>query len=124
METKQSRYGDVDLLAVSGRLDQDTAEDFQAKLEAAINGSTSEKPALVLDFGGVEYISSVGLRALMIGARAAKTKGGSFTMAALQPMVREVFQISRFDKVIETHDDVEAALAAISADAAAAYSGR
>ena len=123
METQQARYGDVDLLTVSGRLDQNTSEAFQATLEAAIEGSASEKPAVVLDFGGVEYISSVGLRALMIGARAARTKGGSLTMAALQPMVREVFQISRFDKVIETHDDVRAALAAVSADAAAAYGG-
>jgi len=121
LELQQARYGDVDLLVVSGRLDQDTAEDFQAKLESTIAESASEQPCLVLDFSGVEYISSVGLRALMIASRACRAKSGRLSMASLQPMVQEVFQISRFDKVIDTYADVPAALTALSPEAAEAY---
>jgi anti-anti-sigma factor len=62
----------------------------------------------VLDFSGVDYIASVGLRALMVAARQAKA-GGGIGIAALQPMVREVFSIARFDLVIPCFDSLESA---------------
>jgi anti-sigma B factor antagonist len=58
---------------------------------------------------GVDYISSVGLRALMVAAKQVKTQGGRIAVAALTPMVREVFQISRFHLVFSLFDEVDAA---------------
>ena len=58
--------------------------------------------ALVLDFAGVEYISSVGLRVLMIAAPSRCAAGSArIAVAGLQPVVAEIFAISRFDMVLE-----------------------
>ncbi len=121
MNVQRAQYGDIAVLAVAGRLDQQTSESFQTTLLDAIG---DEQAGLVLDLSGLEYISSVGLRALMIGAKQSKAAGKSLSVAALQSVVKEVFQISRFDKVIATFDTTRDALAALSESAAAAYDAR
>jgi len=51
----------------------------------------------------------------MLAAKQARASGGTVMVAALQPVVREIFQISRFDKVIPCHPGVAEALAAAGA---------
>jgi len=75
----------------------------------------------VVDLSGLEYVSSAGLRCFMLAAKQAGTQGGKIVLAALRPVVAEIFQISRFDMVFELHPSVRAALAAVSAEAAAAF---
>ena len=104
MEIARSLNGDTIILAPSGRIDQDTSAAFQEALSGEIAG---EQTLVVVDFSDIEYISSVGLRALMIGAKESKAGGCKLAVAALCPVVQEVFQISRFDKVIKTFDTVE-----------------
>jgi len=69
---------------------------------------------MVLDLSAVEYISSVGLRVLMLAARQVKAQEGQIAIAALQPVVREVFEISRFDLVFKVFADIEAASGSFS----------
>jgi anti-sigma B factor antagonist/stage II sporulation protein AA (anti-sigma F factor antagonist) len=76
---------------------------------------------LVLDFSAVDYISSVGLRVLMIAARQMRTAQARLSVAALQSVVAEIFSISRFDKVLTVSPSLEAALAQSSEAALAAY---
>jgi anti-sigma B factor antagonist/stage II sporulation protein AA (anti-sigma F factor antagonist) len=75
----------------------------------------------VLDFSRVDYISSVGLRVLMIAGKAARARGARIAVAALRPVVQEIFSISRFNGVVEMFPTVAAALAAISPGAATAH---
>jgi len=77
--------------------------------------------ALVLDFSEVEYISSGGLRVLMIAATQLRSQQRKLIVAGLYSVVAEVFAISRFDRVLTIAPDVEAALASCSAEAVAAY---
>ena len=105
MEIARSQNDGIIILAPSGRIDQDTSAAFQAALSGEIAGAAPA--SVVVDFTAIEYISSVGLRALMIGAKESKASGGKLAVAALRPVVQEVFQISRFDKVIKTFDMVE-----------------
>jgi anti-anti-sigma factor len=76
---------------------------------------------LVLDFSGVDYISSVGLRVLMIAAKKMRTNGARIGVAALQPVVAEIFAISRFDGVLEVSQSVRSAIEKMSAPALAAF---
>jgi anti-anti-sigma factor len=69
---------------------------------------------LIIDMSGVNYISSAGLRALMLGAKEARARDGKLAVAALQPVVLEIFQISRFDKLLACHSSVAAAITAIT----------
>ena len=109
MQINLSSQEGARVVAPVGRIDQNSAEAFQLGLEPHLSACTQDAPALVLDFGGVEYISSVGLRVLMLAARQARTQGGRIAIAALQPIVREVFEISRFHLVLPVFDNVDAA---------------
>lgn len=102
---------DARVVAIQGRIDQASAEDFRIALEPHIAACTAGAPPLVIDFSGVPYISSVGLRVLMLAARQADTQKGRLAIASLSPTVREVFAISRFDLVLKTCDTVEDAIA-------------
>lgn len=90
------------------RLDFRTAEGFQERLLSAVDDGTGP---LVIDFSAVEYIASVGLRALIVGSKKGKAAGREIRVAALQPLVREIFQISRFDRLMTVCESVADALA-------------
>src|SRR5579859_8194950 len=99
MQVSQQRYGDVRVVALSGRIDNATSEMFRTDLGPHVAECRVGGDRLVLDFSGVEYISSVGLRVLMLAARQSREQGGTIAIAALQPVVREIFEISRFNVV-------------------------
>ena len=119
MDIASARHADTAVLGVAGRVDHRSAGELDAALAAAMQ---TPGPVL-LDFGGVEYISSVGLRVLMVAAREMRARGAGFAIAGLRPVVAEIFSISRFDKVLPVHADVAAALAALSPAALAAWQG-
>ena len=76
---------------------------------------------VVLDFAGVEYISSVGLRVLMVAAKQMRTREAKIAVAGLQPVVAEIFAISRFDRVLDVYPSVRNALEKLSAPALEAF---
>ena len=114
-----ARYADVVVARLAGRLDQETSDDVQQGLVALIEAETGP-PCVAIDLSGIEYISSVGLRALMVAAKKCKHAEGKLVVAALQPVVLEVFQISKFDKIIPIFDSLRDALASFSEAAAQA----
>jgi len=76
---------------------------------------------VVIDMTGVEYISSVGLRVLMLASKQSKAQGCTLAVCGLQPVVREIFAISRFDLVLQVFPTLHETLAALSAEALAAF---
>ena len=108
MELSDTQVDSVAILSVSGRIDMTTADAFRERLFAMLAGGLP----LVIDFTGVDYISSAGLRALMLASKQARTKATKLMVAALQPVVLEIFQISRFDKLLPCYATVDAALGA------------
>jgi anti-anti-sigma factor len=115
MDLNPIRQAGVLLTRPVGHIDQASADDFLAALRAALAEAKAGGTALLLDFAGVDYISSVGLRALMLTAREAKAAEVPLAVAALKPLVQEIFQISRFDMVVTVHPTVEAAVTALAA---------
>jgi anti-anti-sigma factor len=109
MDLSHRILGNSVIVSPAGRIDQSSADAFQAALVPHLAGCTKDGMPLVLDFGGVEYISSVGLRVLMLAARQVKAQDGRIAVASLQPLVREVFEISRFNLVFKIFDTVAAA---------------
>ena len=110
MELDTQRVGDNLVVRPQGRVDHATADAFSAALMAQVARCTESGPGIVIDMSGVDYISSVGLRALMVAAKQVKAQDGHIAVAALTPMVSEVFQISRFHLVFNIFDAVDAAL--------------
>lgn len=113
MDAPTRQVGKSLIVAPQGRVDQATADQLRLVLEPHLASCTADGGPLVLDFSGVAYISSVGLRVLMLAARQVKAQNGKLAIAGLQPVVREVFQISRFDMVFKIFDTVEAAVSAL-----------
>jgi anti-anti-sigma factor len=117
MKLTQRQYADTVVLSLTGRLDHDSCEPLRAELESMLGG---EAP-LVLDLAGLEYVSSAGLRMLLLAGKQANEHGSKIIIAAMRPLVAEIFQISRFTMVFEIHPGVREALASASPQAAAAY---
>ncbi len=95
------------VLSAAGRIDLTNADPFKDALAAAM--AKADK-ALVIDLSGVDYISSAGLRSLMIVFKAGKADGKAFGVAALQPLLREIFTISRFHLVFPLFETVDEAV--------------
>lgn len=123
MDLRSRRLADTIVLSPAGRIDHATAEPFREALLAGLGTCAPGKDHVVLDLGGVEYVASAGLRALMLAAKQVKTQGGTLVVAALQPVVREVFEISKFTLLFKTYASVRDALAAISPGALGALDG-
>lgn len=109
MELSDKHVDATAILSVAGRIDMTTSDAFRDRLVELLSSGNP----LVVDMSGVSYISSAGLRALMLGSRQAHGAHTRFAVAAPQPVVMEIFKISRFDKVLSCHPTVEAALAAV-----------
>jgi anti-anti-sigma factor len=110
VEVGERRDGDILILLPVGRIDNDTSAAFQTRLLASL---TSAAAAVLIDFSRVDYISSAGLRALMMGSRQAKAVKGRLAVAALGPVVKEIFEISRFSLVVQVYETPAEALAAL-----------
>jgi anti-anti-sigma factor len=121
MDLTPKRFADTVVLRPTGRIDHATAEGFKVALAQHMARCASGQDRIVLDFAGVEYISSVGLRVLMLAAKQAKAQDGTIAVAALSPVVREIFEISRFTMVLTVFDSVREGLAALSPPALAAF---
>jgi len=115
MELLPKQEGRAVVLSPAGRIDHSHAEEFQQALAPHLRDCVKDGAPLVIDFSGVNYISSIGLRALMVAIKQVKAQGGRMVLAALTPLVLEVFKISRFDMLFEIFADRPAALAALAA---------
>lgn len=124
MECKIQNFANVVLIEAKGRIDHGTAPAFGSALLPHVEGCSGEEKKLLIDLSKVNYMSSAGLRVLMIAAKGCRKQEGRMVLAALQPTVEEVFKIGRFDMVLETFSTVRDALAAISPAAAAVYGDR
>lgn len=121
MQLTSRAFADTLVAAATGRIDHHSAADFEAALAPLLLRARDAHLHLVLDFAAVDYISSVGLRVLMIAARQQREAKTQLVVTALQPVVAEIFTISRFDRVLVVKPRLGDALAACSADALAAY---
>lgn len=115
-------FADCRLVAVSGRVDHTNSEAFASQMTEYSSGLPSGG-GMVVDLGGLEFITSSGLRALLIAQRAVKKAEGQFIIVRIDGVVREVFRISKFDALMTVAEDVKAAVSMISTAASEAYSG-
>ena len=82
-------------LALEGRLDTGTAPQLEAELKASL----ADVSTLVLDFAGLEYISSAGLRVLL-GAQKTMSKKGSMVIRNVNEVISEVFEVTGFVDIL------------------------
>lgn len=107
LEWREETRGAARIAMPSGRVDESTAAEFTERLgEAAAGGGT-----LVVDLGGLDYMSSRGLRSLTLAQRRGTAAGTSIVLARPNETMREILAISRYDMVFRVTDSVEDAIA-------------
>jgi anti-sigma B factor antagonist len=85
------------IVTVRGRVDSETADELETSLQAAV----AQDGKVVVDFAGVTYVSSAGLRALIQGARAAEVKSSEFVVCSPGPSVKRVFDMSGMEHIMK-----------------------
>ncbi len=106
MEIKQEQRGGVSVLAPLGRLDTDSASDFELALQDLLAAGAQH---FVVDLGEINYVSSAGLRVLLMLAKRVEGKG-SLRLADLNPQVKQVFDVAGFTKLFSIFPSASAAL--------------
>ena len=86
------------------------AVEFHEALEAAIS---PDDTGMVLDFEGISYISSAGLRVVLLVAKTLQKQSAKMAVCSLSDSIREIFEISGFDKIIPVHGSRSDALAGV-----------
>ena len=96
MDIFQSTSDGVLTLTMSGRLDADTTAKFAEVLNGAIDAGHQK---IVLDLSGVDYVSSVGLRALILGAKRLAPAGGRIVLCGPQDRIRHLLELAGFTSI-------------------------
>jgi anti-sigma B factor antagonist len=97
MEISKSLLEDTITLSIKGKLSAATAPEFNAAVEEALG----ESQALVLDFKGVDYMASAGLRVLVAAQKRLRASGGSMTLLNVGKEVMEVLEVTGLDEVFD-----------------------
>ncbi|MFW5489449.1 MAG: STAS domain-containing protein [Desulfovibrio sp.] len=97
---------DVAVVSVSGRLDPLTGPQFEEFVNNLIEQGNLK---FVADLGGLEYISSAGLRSILSMAKKLRPMGGAIVFANLKGMAKDVFDISGFGSMFGIFETVSAA---------------
>ena len=82
-------------LALNGRLDTTTAPELEKAIESALKGVSE----LTLDFAGLDYISSAGLRVLL-SAQKTMSKQGSMKIKNVNEIIMEIFEVTGFADIL------------------------
>jgi anti-anti-sigma factor len=96
------------VIAVTGRLDTATAPVFEARIVDLI---AEGHRRIIVDLTGLAYISSAGLRVLLVAAKRLKPEGGRLLLAAPGELVGQVLGITGFSGMLDTCATIEEALA-------------
>lgn len=121
MKLSPRRFADTVVVSPAGRVDQSSADTFKDALAPHLESCAAGKDRLVVDLSNLEYISSAGLRVLMLAGKQSKAQGGTLVLTGLQPLVQEIFEISRFTLVFDITPSLRDALAKASPSALIAF---
>jgi anti-anti-sigma factor len=97
MQISVKTTNEVKVLAFEGRLDTQTSPDAQQQLTRLIEEGATK---ILVNLEKVDYISSAGLRVLLVVAKQLKATDGELRICSLNEVVKEVFDISGFDLIL------------------------
>ncbi len=114
IESEETEQSGVWVLSLSGRLDPVGGPELEKFCSTRMS---REKPFLILDMAGVNYISSAGLRSILSLVKLLEGFGGNMTLCALQPTAAKVIGYACFDgflKIFATKQEAHASFSAVS----------
>lgn len=106
LEIVLSKSEETLLILLSGRLDGLTVSEFDQHLAKQID---IPQKSVLIDFSNLHYISSAGLRSLLILAKLLQKKKLAFAIFSLPKQIQEIFEISGFNQIISIYADEQQA---------------
>lgn len=108
MEIKVQEFKHCDLLAIKGKVDSFTAPELTKEIEKLHNDG---KFKIVLDMENMEYMSSAGFRALLVGQRNCKRfNRGELVLAKVPKKIMDALELTGFTPLFKIFEDVTAAV--------------
>ena len=107
MQVVTSEQGCVGIIALTGRIDATTASSFETSCRELLDSGAKK---VVVDLGGVEYISSAGLRVILTMVKASKAAAATLAFCSMA----EVFKISGFSSMLPIYATRDEAVSALS----------
>jgi anti-sigma B factor antagonist len=99
MKIAEKIVEDITIVAISGRIDLMTSKE----LKAALDGIVGTSPRIIIDLTDTEYVSSSGLRILMVALKEARERDGDIKLASPQVVVRNILEISGLSNLFSIH---------------------
>ncbi|EHQ35534.1 STAS domain-containing protein [Methanoplanus limicola] len=107
MEINRKKSEPAEIIMVKGRIDAQNSSILDEYLKEAIE-SGSEK--IIINMNEVDYISSSGLRVMLLASKKVKLSGGDIKLSGLKPFVMDVFVVSGFNNIFDFYDSDNEAL--------------
>jgi len=104
MHIVEEKRGEVKVVVVRGRLDALTSPVLEKRIQELLDLGENR---LALDFSELSYISSLGLRVLIMAAKNLQKVNGKLGLAALNEDIFDVFKMAGFTKVFSIHPTIE-----------------
>lgn len=98
------------VMHISGRIDAVTAPILEKKIEDQVSEGHNK---ILLDFGGVDYLSSAGMRLLLAATKKMKAKEGVLALSGVGDEVMEIIKMAGFEKILNIYSSEKDALDAL-----------
>ncbi len=102
MDLKTERENSFLIITPAGRVDGSNAFDFQTSIDLAVSDDDS---AVIMDLSELTYISSAGLRVVLLLAKKLKSQNSNLALCSLASSIKDVFEISGFGKIIPIYSN-------------------
>ena len=110
MQLKSERQDTILTIRVEGRIDGANAREFEEAVRTSI---TENDYTVIIDFEKISYISSAGLRAVLLIAKTFAKQNIKFALYSLSDSIKEIFEISGFDQIIAIFESRAKVLASL-----------
>jgi len=107
VDITEDRKAGVIILGVMGRLDTTTSKSFEERILATIDAGEKQ---IVIDFSQLDYISSSGLRVLILAAKRLSSVSGKIVLCCLKDYIMQVFEIAGFSSIFSIYNSQEEAI--------------
>ena len=99
MEIAIKKDSGVTIVCPNGRVDNSTAKSFEQEIMRII----SDNQPIIISFSGISYISSAGLRIILVAGKKIASVKGQLALADMSEKIYEVFKMSGFDKILKIY---------------------
>jgi anti-anti-sigma factor len=104
MEQNIRMIGEAVIITLTGRIDANTSPDIEQRMLSLVSEGSNK---LVADLSRVTFISSAGLKTLLIVLKKTKREQGDLRLSGIQAQVNEVFDITGLIDIFSIHDSAE-----------------